>query len=458
VTDPDEGARRLRVALAGRVAGTVLVPDDAGYAAEVAAFNSAVVHQAPVLVAASSEADVVETVRAARACGCAVSVQSTGHGASAPITAGVLISTRRLDRVQVDPAARDARFGAGVRWEAVIAAAAPHGLAPITGSSPGVGAVGYLLGGGLGPLARSHGFSSDYLTALTVVTGTGERVEASAQQHPDLFWALRGGKLGLGIVTGARLRLVELPHLYAGSLMFEDRHTEAVLRAWVDFCAQAPGDVTTSLAIVDFPPLEVLPPPLRGRRLLSLRFACPDAVDRGERLAAPLRAAAPVYIDALAAMPLADVARIHSDPTDPGPTWIQGLLLSHTDQTWATAVIDQLGPGRGAPFLVVEFRHVGGATRTDVAEGSAVGGRAANFTLNMLSRDTSRFQTVLPAAADRLVAALAPWVAPETNINFTPEPRTSGPRIAPWSPAATARLQDVRRRYDPDGLFTAPTF
>jgi FAD/FMN-containing dehydrogenase len=456
VSDRDDLARGLRAALSGRLAGAVLGPDDGGYPAAIAAFNSAVVHRVPLVVAAVSQVDVLETVRAARAAGCAVSVQATGHGASAPLTVGVLVTTGGLDRVEVDPVARSARIGAGVRWGAVIAAAAPHGLAPITGSSPGVGAVGYLLGGGLGPLARSHGFSSDYLTALTVVTGEGEVVEASAENHPDLFWALRGGKAGLGIVTEAQLRLVELPQLYAGSLLFEDRHLEVVLRAWVDFTTRAPDDVTTSLAVIDFPPLEVIPPPLRGRRLLSLRFAYPGTAERGARLAAPLRAAAPVYIDGLGDMALADVARIHSDPTDPGPTWNQGLLLSHIDQAWASAVIDHIGPGRRAPFLVVEFRHIGGATHTDVAEGSAVGGRGADYTLTMISRDVTGFATVLPAAAQRLVAALAPWVTPETNINFTHEPRTDGPRITPWSPATAARLQEIRRRYDPDGLFTQP--
>jgi FAD/FMN-containing dehydrogenase len=455
VRDREDRARELLAALAGRVGGAVLSPDDPGYAAEIAGFNTAVVHRAPVVVSVASAADVLETVRAARACGCGVSVQSTGHGASVPITAGVLICTRRLDQVQVDPAAREARIGAGARWGAVIAAAAAHGLAPISGSSPGVGVVGYLLGGGLGPLVRSHGFSSDYLTAARVVTGAGELVEASAEQHPELFWALRGGKVGLGIVTEVRLRLVELPALYAGSLLFEERDLEVVLRRWVDFTAQAPADVTTSLAIIDFPPIEAVPEPLRGRRLLSLRFAYPGALDRGERLAAPLRAAAPVYLDGLGPLPPAEIARVHSDPTDPGPTWIQGLLLSHADQALASAVIDQVGPGRGAPFLVVELRHVGGAGRTDVAGGSAAGGRSADFTLTMISRDVTRFPQVLPAAADRLVGALRPWISPETNINFTPDPLTSAPHIAPWPRTTSARLQEIRRRYDPDGLFAA---
>jgi FAD/FMN-containing dehydrogenase len=445
----------LKGALVGKVVGTLLAAEDPGYAEEIAAFNRLIVHQPPVVVAVRSAADVVESVRVARARGLPVSVQGTGHGAHRPVTSGLLLSTRRLDRVEVDPAARTARIGAGVPWGAVIAAAAPHGLAPITGSSPGVGAVGYLLGGGLGPLARSHGFSSDYLLALTVVTGAGEPVEATATHHPELFWALRGGKTGLGIVTEARLRLVELPSLYAGSLFFEESHCEQALRTWVDWTATADAGVTTSIAIIRFPALEVVPPPLRGRTLLNLRFAYPGAIDAGEALAAPLRAAAPIYLDALGPLALADVARIHNDPTDPAPAWVHGFLLSHIDQAWASATLAQVGAGRDTPFIAVEVRHLGGATHIDVPEGSAVGGRPAGFTVGLVSRAVPLFQTVVPAAADRLVGAMRPWLSPETNINFTPEPRSSPPLALPWSAATLARLQEARRRYDPDGILAA---
>jgi FAD/FMN-containing dehydrogenase len=313
--------------------------------------------------------------------------------------------------------------------------------------------VGYLLGGGLGPLARSHGFSSDYLVGLSVVTGGGELVEASANEHPDLFWALRGGKTGLGIVTEVRLRLVPLASLYGGALFFEEPHFEAVLRAWVDWTGTASADVTTSVAMIRFPPLEKVPQPLRGRRLLSLRFAYPGASEVGAALAAPLRAAAPVYLDALAALPPDQVARIHNDPTDPIASWARGLLFSHIDQRWASAVLDQVGAGRETPFLAVEIRHLGGATRIDVPEGSAVGGRPAGFTLGLIGVDPAQFDQVLPAAADRLIGALRPWLSAETNINITPDPRFTEPFARPWSPETAARLQEIRRRYDPAHIF-----
>src|SRR5689334_15356010 len=153
--------------------GTALEPEQAGYDREVAGFNLAVVHRPELVVGASTTAHVAEAVRFARTRGWHVGVHSTGHGLHRPLDKGLLVTTRRLDRVEVDAATHMATLGAGVRWGAVVASAAQYGLAPIAGSSPGVGVVGFLLGGGIGPFARSHGFGSDYLVGATLVTGTG---------------------------------------------------------------------------------------------------------------------------------------------------------------------------------------------------------------------------------------------------------------------------------------------
>ena len=312
---------------------------------------------------------------------------------------------------------------------------------------------GYLLGGGLGPLARSHGFSSDYLESLTVVTGTGEVVEANASRHPDLFWALRGGKGGLGVVTGMQLRLVPLPNLYAGSLFFTEEHIEAALRAWVDWTAGADPQVTTSAAIIQFPPFDMVPEIFRGRRLLSLRFAYPGATADGVRLAAPLRAAAPVHLDALSELAATDVGRIHNDPSEPAPSWVSGMLLTRVDQELATLLLRRFGPGTSNPFVLVEVRHIGEATSREVSGGSAVGGRSAAFAVAFVAVDPSLFPTEVPALVDRSTAELEPWLSTETNINFAGRLRSAEHFASAWPAATFARLAEVRRRYDPDGLF-----
>jgi len=327
------------------------------------------------------------------------------------------------------------------------------GLFPSPGSSTTVGVVGYLLGGGLGPLVRSHGFSSDYLLGLTVVSGTGEVLEVTADSDPDLLWALRGGKAGLGVVTSARLRLVELETLYAGSLFFAEEHMEAALRGWVDWVGSADPMVSTSVAVMRFPSLDVVPEPLRGRCLLSLRFACPAGVDDGVRLAAPLRALAPVYLDLLGELPVSDFGRIHNDPPVPGPSYVRGALLTDADQGFVSALLGQVGAGVEAPFVAVEVRHLGSAAGRDVDGGSAVGGRGAGFTLGLVGVEPALLEIEVPAAAERVVEAVGSWVAAETNVNFMGVPRSAGHFASAWSVETFARLAEVRRRVDPDGVF-----
>lgn len=447
-----EGDQAIDI-LAARVSGSVYRPGDAGYAEEIAGFNTAIVHSPEIVVAVRSAEDVAAAIRYAGQHGLAVTVQATGHGAYKPITSGLMISTRHLNSVVIDAENKTATIGGGTTWAPVVAAAHEHGLAPVTGSSCTVGVVGFLLGGGIGPLARSHGFGSDYLLNLKVVTGEGGIVQASREENPDLFWALRGGKKGLGIVTEVEIRLVELPSLYAGCLFFAEEHIEAALRTWVTWTADAPSDVTTSVVVLNFPPLEFVPPPFRGRRLLSLRFAYPGDTETGEELAAPLRAAAPIYMDLLGPMPASQVAKIHCDPENPAPSWVHGMLLSHIDQDTATAFLGHVGPGANAPFLAAELRHIGSASSVDTSDGSAVGGRGARYTAAFIGVRPDLFATEMPTHADAIRSSLAAWISEENNINFLGEHRSEELIGTSWPPETAARLAEVRRKYDPSGVF-----
>ncbi len=424
----------------------MLTPNHAGYADEVTGFNLAANATPDFVVAARSTSDIADAVRFARANNHRVHVQGTGHGGPFPIRGGVLVSTKRLDSVRVDADTRIATVGAGARWASVIAAAAKHGLAPITGSSTTVGVVGYLLGGGFGPLVRSHGVSSDYLAGATVVIGNGDVVDTG--EHPDLLWALRGGKFGLGVVAEVRVRLVPLRTLYAGSLLFEEMHIEAALRTWVDYTATADPNASTSVAIANFPPIDRIPEPLRGRRILALRFAYPGALDAGQQLAAALRAAAPIYVDDLRELAAADVATIHNDPPGPVPSWARGALLDRIDQRFATTLLGHVGANTNAPFIAAEVRHLGNASTRDVPEGSAVGGRGASYTASLIGVPAPElFESVIPAGADRILGSFAPWRSSEENINFLGEPAEPARIETAWPTAIRTKLDDVRRRY-----------
>lgn len=444
-----EAVARLRDA----VTGTVYLRGDEGLAAEIACFNPAIRHDPDIVVAVASEDDVAAAVRFARAAGLPVRVQCTGHGAEAPIAGGMIISTRGLDALSIDGVSRLARIGAGVRWAPVIVAAAEHGLAPITGSSTSVGAIGYSLGGGIGPLARTYGFTADWIRGFRVVTAEGAIVTADAETNPDLFWALRGGKGGLAVVTEMTLELVPLRSLYGGSVFFEGPAIEPALRAWVDWSAELPDEATTSVVLLAVPDIDGPPPPLRGRTVLSVRFAYPGDAAEGERLFAPVRAAADVYLDFVAEMPATAVASIHNDPEEGGPTWIRGFMLDTFDQDAADVILELAGPGSGSPFLAVELRQLGGATARDTVDGTAVGGRDSGYTLSLLSGDPSTFAEAAPARATAIAEALRDRISAVTNVNFAGDLADKAAFERVWPPAVFERLEAARDQWDPDRVF-----
>ena len=439
--------------LEARVEGPVLIVGDDGYDGDAIGHNTAAVPTAEIVIGARSAADVQAAVNHARNGAMRVAVLATGHGPIPP-AAQMLINTTRMQELTIDAAAKTARIGAGVQWKSVYPAAAEHGLAPITGSSTNVGVVGYLLGGGMGPLARSHGMSSDYITSIEVVTGDGELREATAEQNADLFWALRGGKAGLGIVTAVTIRLVELETLYAGSLMFDTPDIEAALRGWVAWAGDDPDPcVTTSVMIARMPPFDEVPEPLRGRHVLAIRFAFPGDAEEGARLAEPLRAVAPVFIDDLAQMQTTEMARISNDPDDPGPSWISARLLDHVDDEWATKWLAFFGPdAEPPPFVGVETRQLGGALANDVPEGSAAGGRSAGFSIGMVGVDPSLFDSALPAKASEVYESIGAYLSEDANANFCAGPTTLEEFEATLPAAHRERLAAIRAEYDPTGV------
>ena len=236
------------------IIGPVLRPADPDYAAEIAAFNPTVNRRPGIVVGAQCEDDVVAAVVGAGADKLPVGVKGAGHGTTADPTAPVLISTRRLDAVAVDPRARTARVGAGATWAQVVAAAAPHGLTALVPSSTRVGVAGYTLGGGLGLLGRRYGFAADHLRRLRLVTADGRPHEIDADRAPELHWALRGaGRSGFGVVTELEFELFPLARLYGGGIVWAGAAAADVLHAWRQWAPTLPDDAGTSVALLRVP-------------------------------------------------------------------------------------------------------------------------------------------------------------------------------------------------------------
>jgi FAD/FMN-containing dehydrogenase len=437
--------------------GTLLLRGDPGLAEAAAGFNLALHNDPDALVVAADVADVVATVRFVATNGLQLRVQATGHGAHADVTGGVLLITTGLDELSIDATTRVATIGAGVRWGAVVAAGHPLGLVPDCGSSAAVGCVGYVLGGGLGPLSRTLGFGSDWVRSFRVVTGTGELVTASVAEHAELFWALRGGKTGLGVVVSMQYELAEVDTIFAGSLMFAAEDAEATLRHWLRWTSTAPDSVTSSVALMRFPPLQVVPEPLRGRTALSLRFAYvgTDAETleaEGRELLAPLLAGAQPFLGSVEVLPTSALASIHNDPEGAMPAWSTGTLLAECTDDTADALLGVIGVGRDVPIIGAELRQLGGAIAREPEGGDAVGGRRAAFALTIIGvPDGSLFAEVLPRVGTAILTAVAPWAAAEGNANFSSVLRTPPP--PPTTPIASrARLAAARAHYDPTGI------
>src|SRR6478735_1152332 len=305
--------------------GAGALPGDDGYDAARQAVNLAV-DQRPAAVAFPADAgEVSDIVRHARATGLRVAAQSTGHNAAplGDLTSTILVKTSSLGGVEVDPERRIARVGAGVLWEEVVDAAAPHGLIALHGSSPNVGVAGYSLGGGMGWLARSHGLQANSLTAIELVTADGELIRTDAQHDPELFWALRGGGGNFGVVTALEFRLYPLSEVYTGMMLWDWTEAERVLTAWSQWAVDAPDHVTTSFRIMQLPPLEELPEFLRGRSVVIID----GAVQGDPAVLDPLRALDP-ELDLFGMVPAPALVRIHQDPEDPMPTVGETALIA----------------------------------------------------------------------------------------------------------------------------------
>jgi FAD binding domain len=439
--------------LRNQLSGELHTPDDPAYDALVTPWNLAVTMRPAAVVAARTAQDVAATVRFAGDHGLTAGVQATGHGAVASLAGHILVSTKALDEVTVHPAGC-ARVGAGVKWARVIEAAAPHGLAPLNGSSSDVGAVGYTSGGGVGPMARTFGLAADRVRAFDVVTGDGVLRRVTPTEHPELFFALRGGKGAAGIVAAVEFDLVHLPTFYGGAVYFDGVDAARVIDVWRSWSDALPEQGTTSFVLFQLPPIPGVPPQLAGRMTLGVRFVWTGEPSHGARLLDEIRGVAPVILDDAALKPYTAIDSVHADPVDPMPVVDPAMLL--TDFTAATAarLLALAGYGSGSPQVLVEVRQLGGAYAREGQHPSAFDHRAARYSL--LAVGMAPDPSALPHAR-RLFAALAPWDTGGIWPNFGPPHDADTARRA-YHPATLARLAATTRTYDPHGVLQAGSY
>jgi FAD/FMN-containing dehydrogenase len=400
----------------------------------------------PALVAdATVPEDVQAAVRCAREHDLALAVQATGHGAVRAADGDLLLRTGAMDAVVVDPERGTARVGAGALWSDVIAAAAPYGLAPLSGSSAGVGVTGYTLGGGAGWLSRAYGFAADSLLRAEVVTADAELMAASADEHPDLFWALRGGGGNFGVATELEFRLHPVERVYAGMAMFDPDRAADTLARYREWALGEPDESNTALSVMTLPDMPQLPAPLRGRRVLILRALYIGEAEAAERLLAPLReVAGPPLMDGLRAMAFADTATLLGPPPPPMVGEMHIDLLHDVPD----AVIDAVA---GADGAAVELRHWGGAMARPGEDAGPIGHRDVPFSVVVSAQAASREQQPAAAAAvERVAARLRHHATGGSFLNFLGDPARTA---TAYSAGDYQRLAAIKRDYDPANVF-----
>ena len=426
-----------------------VLPADKAYAGARRIWNGAVSRFPAVFALCETVEDVRAAVWAARTNGLPLSVRGGGHdwAGRALRENGLVIDLSGMRHVEIDAAAQVATVAGGARGMDVVAAAAAHGLTAVTGHCGAVGMAGLTLGGGYGPLTPRLGLALDNLLGADIMLANCTRVTASADEHPDLFWALRGGGGNFGVVTSMRVRLHPIEKVLSGTIIFPWAEAETVLRRYGDMIETAPDELAVMAGILPGP---------EGAPVLCLSPTWSGEMARGEavmqdlqRLGTPMRAQImPMTYGELLGMYDAHVVdgRHYAVET----RWLPKLTPD------AISSIVAAGGKRTSPFTMIALHHFHGAATRVPENATAFGLRKNHFLVEIIAAwepGLTDDGATHRQWAKNLGQNLAPAALPGGYANLL------GPDA--WDQIIFAygsnisRLQHVKQRFDPEGVFTS---
>jgi FAD/FMN-containing dehydrogenase len=421
-------------ALNSVVRGQVWLPGEPGFDAARRPWNLAVEQPVDAVVEAADADDVAALVRHARGRGLGIATQPNGHGATGRTEGTVLLRTRRLDTLEIDPAARRARVGAGVSSGRLQAAAAPHRLTGLPGSSPVVSVAGVALGGGLSWFGRAFGWVADAVTAFDVVDAEGERRRITGDSDPDLFWALRGGGGDFAVVTGLELALRPAPQLYGGRVLWPADAAPAVLDAYRGIVATAPDELTVWFDLLHFP---------GAAPMVAVDATYLGAEGEARDLLAPLDGIAEPLSDSRQVRSVAELGSITGEPTDPSPGLSHAELLTALDDDAAKTLLD----APVAPLLSVQIRHLGGALAGP--SDSPHGPLTEPYALYLFGIPADPATAEAVTAKQRALSAALPTSGRKPFTFLDPSETVADA----FGPAAVSRLRAIKQDRDPGNIF-----
>jgi len=442
-------------ALGEALAGELLTSSSVDYDDARTIWNAMIDRRPGLIVNCQTEKDVSHAVMFAAEHGVLLSVCGAGHNiaGNAVCDGGLMISFKNMKAVEVDPSSRRVRVQPGATLGDLDASTQQHALAVPAGINSTTGIAGLTLGGGFGWLSRKYGMTIDNLLSARVVMADGRVIVASESDHPDLFWGLRGGGGNFGVVTSFEFQAHPVgPEILAGLIVHQFSDAPQVLRAYRDFLANAPEEVTVWTVMRKAPPLPFLPPEVHGTEVVVLAAMYAGDMAQGEVALAPLRAIG---------NPIADVIGPHSfigwqqafDPLlTPGA---RNYWKTHDFYEMSDALIDvALGYVETIPDPQCEvfFAQVGGAQSRVPDDATAYQGRSAAFVMNVHGRwnDSAQDADCIAWCRD-LWDATEAYATGEAYVNFMTE--EEGGRLESAYGPSYARLVELKNRYDPSNLF-----
>jgi FAD/FMN-containing dehydrogenase len=440
--------------------GQLITADDPDYNTARAVWNGAVDRRPRLIARCSGAADVAMAVRFGRVHDLGIAVRGGGHNVAGTAICddGIVIDLSAMRAVWVDPVGRTALVQGGALWGDVDHETQAHGLATTGGIVGHTGVAGLTLGAGIGFLMRKHGLTIDNLLAAEVVTADGSIVRATVDDHPDLFWALRGGGGNFGVVTTFQFALHPVgPTVMAGPVFWAADDTTDVLRFYRDFIAEAPDELGTVVRLGTVPPLPVIPEDLHWRPALAVACCYAGPVDEGERVVRDLRGFGTPLIDLLSPTPYAAFQGALDDTVLHGwhYYWKSTNLAGLSDDTIAVVADHAYAAGSARSYSAMF--HMGGAVARVPDDSTAYSARAVAHNIIIdavwLPDETVEHSAAETAWAQRFLRALHPYAADSVYINFLDSDDDPSRVRGAYGERTFRRLAEVKAKYDPDNAF-----